>query len=234
MVFIIAVFLDICKSGGAQVQIPNYRNIRYNSEKCLAIDSELCYNKIIYYEVILSIENPCGRFEFLSIFHRLRNHSEREEVFRLDGEEIVRTYSDMVYRIALRYVRNPDDAEDVYSETFLTYFKKERSFESEEHRKAWLIRVTINCAKDLLGSTRYTEEINEELLGAAEERPTEEILSLREAIEKLPQQQKEVITLFYLQDLTVRQIAEILDKSEGSVKVALHRARENLRGLLEE
>lgn len=152
----------------------------------------------------------------------------------MDGEEIVRTYADMVYRVALRYVRDPTDAEDVFSEAFLIYFKKERSFESEEHRKAWLIRVTINCAKDLLGSTRYTEEINEELLGTAEERPTDEILTLREAVEKLPELQKEVITLFYLQDLTVRQISEILEKSESSVKVALHRARENLRRFMED
>lgn len=152
----------------------------------------------------------------------------------MDGEEIVRTYADMVYRVALRYVRSPHDAEDVFSEAFLIYFKKERSFESEEHRKAWLIRVTINCAKELLGNARYAEEINEELLGAAEDRPTDEILTLREAIEKLPALQKEVITLFYLQDLTVRQISGILDKSENSVKVALHRARENLRRYMED
>ena len=152
----------------------------------------------------------------------------------MDGEEIVRTYADMVYRVALRHVREPADAEDVFSETFLIYFKKERSFESEEHRKAWLIRVAINCARDLLGGRRYTEEINEELLGAAEEHPVDEILSLREAVEKLPPLQKEVIHLFYLQDLPVRRIAEILDRSENSVKVALHRARENLRRFLEE
>lgn len=152
----------------------------------------------------------------------------------MDGEEIVRTYADMVYRIALRYVRDPTNAEDVFSEAFLIYFKKARSFESEEHRKAWLIRVTINCAKEMLCNTRYTEEINEEVLGAAEERQTDELLTLREAIEKLPSLQKEVITLFYLQDLTVRQISEILGKSENSVKVALHRARENLRRFMED
>ena len=54
-------------------------------------------------------------------------------------EQIVRTYADMVYRIAYRYVKNSIDADDVFSEVFLAYFKKERTFENEEHRKAWLI-----------------------------------------------------------------------------------------------
>jgi RNA polymerase sigma factor (sigma-70 family) len=82
----------------------------------------------------------------------------------MNEEEIVRTYADMVYKIAYRYVANPTDADDVFSETFLAYFKKERTFEEEEHRKAWLIRVTINCAKDLLRSKAPWEELNEEIL----------------------------------------------------------------------
>ena len=153
----------------------------------------------------------------------------------MNEEQVVRTYSDMVYKIAYRYTKNPTDADDVYSETFLTYFKKERTFESEEHRKAWLIRVTVNCAKDLLTGRGYYEELNEDLAGAEQEAlPREEILTLREAIAALPQHQREVITLFYLQDLTVRQIADILDKNENTVKVTLARARDRLREYLED
>ena len=152
----------------------------------------------------------------------------------MNAEEVVRTYSDMVYNIAYRYAHDPDDADDIYSETFLRYFKKDRTFESEDHRKAWLIRVTVNCAKELLGGRQYSEELNEELVGAAPETPREEILSLREAVAALPEHQREVITLFYLQDLTVRQIAEILDKNENTVKVTLSRARNKLREFLED
>ena len=153
----------------------------------------------------------------------------------MNEEQVVRTYSDMVYKIAYRYTKNPTDADDVYSETFLTYFKKERTFDSEEHRKAWLIRVTVNCAKDLLSGRGYYEELNDEAIGAEqEEMPREEIMTLREAIDALPQHQREVITLFYLQDLTIRQIADILDKNENTVKVTLTRARERLRAYLED
>lgn len=153
----------------------------------------------------------------------------------MNGEEVVRTYSDMVYKIASRYVHNPADAEDVYSETFLTYFKKERSFESEEHRKAWLIRVTINCAKDLLSGRSYDVELDEGLTGDDEavETDRDEIMDLRAAIKKLPEAQREVITLFYLQDLKIKDIAVILDKPENTVKVTLMRARDALKNLLE-
>ncbi len=152
----------------------------------------------------------------------------------LNGEEIVRTYSDMVYKIAMRYMHNTADAEDVYSETFLAYFKKERTFESEEHRKAWLIRVTINCAKDMLSGRTYDAELDEGLTDDKSERTeNDEILDLRRAIKNLPEAQREVITLFYLQDLKIKEIAEILGKPENTVKVTLMRAREALKKQLE-
>lgn len=152
----------------------------------------------------------------------------------MNGEEIVRAYSDMIYKIAMRYTRNQYDAEDVLSETFLTYFKKERQFESEEHRKAWLIKVTINTAKDLLSERTYDEELTEERLDTHEYHPaTDDVLALREAILRLPEHQREVITLFYMQDLPIERIAEILDKNKNTVAVTLMRAKENLRKYLE-
>lgn len=152
----------------------------------------------------------------------------------MNSEEVVRTYSDMMYKIAFRYVRNQYDAEDAVSEAFLSYFKKEREFESEEHRRAWLIRVTVNAAKDLLSDRSYDEEINEEIVGAEEEKvDVETSLDLRDALGKLPDHQKEVITLFYMQELSINEISEILGKNKNTVAVTLARARENLRKFLE-
>lgn len=152
----------------------------------------------------------------------------------MNEEQIVRTYADMVYKIAYHYTANAMDAEDVYSETFLTYFKCERSFDSEEHRKAWFIRVTINCAKDLLSERHSEGELNEELAGDVGHASQEGLLTLRQAIDALPQQQKELITLYYLNDLSIKEIAEILNKNENTVKVTLSRARENLRAFFED
>ena len=152
----------------------------------------------------------------------------------MNEEVIVRTYADMVYRIAYRYTSNVEDAEDVFSETFLAYFKRERSFESEEHRKAWLIRVTINCAKDLLNARHGNEELNEELAVNEVHASQEDILTLRHAIDALPPQQKEILTLYYINDVPIKTIAEILNKNENTVKVTLFRARGNLRTYFED
>ena len=148
-------------------------------------------------------------------------------------EQIVRTYADMVYRIAYRYVKNPMDTDDVFSEVFLAYFKKERTFESEEHRKAWLIRVTINCAKDFLAQSSR-QQLHEEVLPDRTVSDVDTYWDLYMAIEQLRPDYQEVIKLFYLEDLTVKQIAQVLDKNENTVKTLLFRARAMLREMIEE
>mgnify|MGYP002537126663 CR=1 FL=1 len=62
-----------------------------------------------------------------------------------DTAEAVAQYGSAVYRLAYAMTRSRSDADDVFQEVFLRYIRKPRRFESEEHRKAWFIRVTINC-----------------------------------------------------------------------------------------
>ena len=145
----------------------------------------------------------------------------------------MRMYADMVYRIAYRYVKNSIDTDDVFSEVFLAYFKKERTFESEEHRKAWLIRVTINCAKDLLEQRSQLQQIHEETVPDQAIPDTDTYMDLHAAIEQLRPEYREVIKLYYLDDLSVKQIAQVLDKNENTVKTQLSRAREMLKTMLE-
>ena len=145
----------------------------------------------------------------------------------------MRTYADMVYRIAYRYVKNSIDTDDVFSEVFLAYFKKERTFESEEHRKAWLIRVTINCAKDLLGRRAQLQPLHEETSPAQTVRDADTYMDLHIAIEQLRPEYREVIKLYYLDDLSVKEIAQILNKNENTIKTQLARARDTLRTVLE-
>lgn len=158
-------------------------------------------------------------------------------VLSMNGEEIVTRYSDMIYGVAMRYVGNHADAQDVYSEVFYRYFKKERSFREEEHRKAWLLRVTINCAKDLLAGRDYEMEYNDEIydMGAVEGSPAaqiEDVIAVRDALAKLGAEYREVLTLYYFQDMTVTQIAEILEESVNTVKSRLLRGREKLKNML--
>ena len=155
-------------------------------------------------------------------------------VFNTSEDFVVRTYADMVYKIAVRYTANLTDAEDVFSETFLAYFRKERRFDSEEHRKAWLIRVTINCAKDLLRGQGQSCELDadpgDEEFGFS---AAEKSMDLRSALERLRPEYREVICLYYLQELPVKTIAEVLGRNESTVKTWLSRGREQLKGFLE-
>jgi RNA polymerase sigma-70 factor (ECF subfamily) len=153
----------------------------------------------------------------------------------MNEETVVRTYADMVYKIAYRYVADPTDVDDVFSETFLTYFKKERVFHDEEHRKAWLIRVTINCAKDLLRGKSSWEELNETIVGEESSAlGSEEQLDLYTALRQLRFEYREAICLHYLEGLSVKDIAVVLGRNENTVKTHLARGREKLRKFLED
>jgi RNA polymerase sigma-70 factor (ECF subfamily) len=162
---------------------------------------------------------------------------EETGVLLMSDEEIVRTYSDMIFGVAMRYVRNPTDAEDVYSEVFYRYYRRVREFQSEEHRKAWLMRVTINCSKEFLMNRQFHEELNEDMFGSVtltgtSEASLEDILAVREALKKLSEEYREVIELFYFSQLTIPEIAQMLQRPAGTVKSQLSRAREKLRELL--
>ena len=73
--------------------------------------------------------------------------------------EALEKYADMIYRIAFSYTKNSHDADDVLQEVFLRYIKNDGFWQSEEHRKAWLIRVAINCSKSLLTSAWYRKTV---------------------------------------------------------------------------
>ncbi|MBE5910449.1 RNA polymerase sigma factor [Pseudobutyrivibrio sp.] len=158
----------------------------------------------------------------------------------MNGETIVRTYSDMVYGVAMRYVKNPTDADDVYADVFYRYFRRERTFESEEHRKAWLLRVTINSAKDFLIKRKFDVSKDDDLFDESLMSVTfsgtdisqEEILDVRNALKKLKEERREVIELYYFNGLNTKQIADMLQKPENTIKSELLRGRKELKEYL--
>ena len=146
-------------------------------------------------------------------------------------EEVFLQYRDTVYRLALARTGSIHNAEDVLQDVFLRYVRSAPLFLDEEHRKAWLLRVTVNCCSSLLGSAwrRHTVPMDENM-GA---RPKEQS-ELWYILQSLSPTHRTVIHLFYYEGRSVREIAEILSLSESAVKVRLHRARSKLRDLLEE
>lgn len=145
--------------------------------------------------------------------------------------KIVEKYFDTVYRLALSQTQDTHRADDVLQEVFVRYIKTDASyFKSEEHIKAWLIRVTINCSK-----SSFTNSWNKKTVPLTEditfELPEEEDLYF--AVAKLPKKYRAVIHLFYYEDLSVKEISQYLKIKETTVKSQLHRAREMLRNILE-
>ena len=149
----------------------------------------------------------------------------------LDYDAVIRQYADTVYRLAWAYVRNNADADDVFQEVFLRYVRHAPEFESEEHRKAWLLRVTINRAKSHLAAHQLRP-----MPSAEDSVPftAPESLELHEALKKLPPKYRAVIHLFYYEDCTAEEIGQILNRKPATVRTQLTRAREQLAKLLSE
>lgn len=144
-------------------------------------------------------------------------------------EETMDRYETMVFRLAYSYTRSRSDAQDICQEVFLRYFCSRPIFASEEHRRAWLLRVTVNRCKSHLSSwwVRRTVPLDDRI-----PMPEQEYLELDLALEQLNRQDRLVLHLFYYEDCTTRQMAKILHCTEGAVRTRLTRARQRLGDLL--
>jgi len=149
----------------------------------------------------------------------------------MEIEEKIKKYSNMVYRVAYSILKNETDAEDIFQETFIKFYKNIEQMKSEEHEKAWLIRVTINNCNMLLRKKkiRKEDEITEEIPDTHEEK--EDIL---EVVNKLPAKYRLVIYLYYYEGYKISEISKILNDSEGTIKSRLSRAREYLEKMVKE
>ena len=161
-------------------------------------------------------------------------------------DQIVRSYSDMLYRLALAKTGNSHDAQDVMQEVFLKLMRYESSgktFNDEEHRKAWLIRVATNVGVNVSRSSfkrGYVGEFNDELDSTEYTGEDESISQLETktvvypAVMSLPEKYRVIIHLFYYEDMQISDICKATGLGTNTVKSRLHRAREKLREKLKE
>jgi RNA polymerase sigma-70 factor (ECF subfamily) len=144
-------------------------------------------------------------------------------------EEVMGRYQTMVFRLAYSYTRSRADAQDMCQEVFLRYFCSRPPFASEEHRRAWLLRVTVNRCKTHLTSwwVRRTVPLDDRI-----PMPEPEPLALDEALRQLAEKDRLVIHLFYYEECSTREIARMMRTTEGAVRTRLTRARQRLGDIL--
>ena len=156
---------------------------------------------------------------------------------RLSAEELVSRYAKTVYKIAVARLGNIADAEDITQNVLIKYINANKTFEDEDHRRKWIIRVAVNEINTLVKSAhkRHTTELDEaENVACAPEDSSDEAADVREAVARLPEKYRVPVHLFYYEDLSVKDIAAALSMSEGTVKSLLSRARAKLKEMLEE
>ena len=162
-------------------------------------------------------------------------------------QQKINIYSDLLYRIAFLQLRNNQDAEDVVQETFYQFIKNRKQFETPEHEKAWLIKVTLNGCRKVWRSAWYRRmdvvpdgKLPEDGGEAADSVMEESILEkernreIMEAVMKLPRRYREVIHLFYFQQMSIKEISAVIQRKESTVTSQLTRGRELLKPSLKE
>ncbi|MBQ8921854.1 MAG: sigma-70 family RNA polymerase sigma factor [Oscillospiraceae bacterium] len=151
---------------------------------------------------------------------------------KLQMERIYDKYHLSVFRLAFAYCKNRADAEDITSDVFLKRFEADPEFTDEQHETAWMMRVTVNRAKDLLRSFRYRFSVPLEEASAVYESPEEH--TVYHAVMELPAKYRAVIHLYYFEGYSVAEIGEMTGRSETAVQTQLYRARKMLKKKLGE
>lgn len=136
-------------------------------------------------------------------------------------------YGNMLFKLCMVILCNREDAEDVVQDTFAKYMGKHPEFHSEEHEKAWLIRVATNGSRDkrrysFFKNTVSLDEISEYI-------ETPEQSQVLEQMMTLSPKYKTILYLHYIEGYKVREIADILEMKESTAKVMLYRGRETLK-----
>ena len=160
-------------------------------------------------------------------------------------EVLIRDYGKDIYSFCMYLTGNRDEADDLYQQTFLVALEK-NSIDMENNPKSYLLSIAVNIRNNnrrklLWRKEKYDADSLNILENISDDRPTaeEEMIirdrnrMIRQAVSELPEKMRQVVILFYTEELPISQIASILHTSEGTVKSRLHYAKKTLKGRLE-
>lgn len=159
-----------------------------------------------------------------------------------DLESLMRSYGNDVLRTAYMYVKDKDNAEDIFQNVFLKVNQNLHTFEGNSNIKTWIIRITINACKDFLKSAyqrhnvpmdEFIEDhiVSDDDFTRIEQRET--IHTVKEAVMALPKVYQEVVLCVYFQEMSMQQAASVLDVPVGTIKSRLKRAKDKLKEMLQ-
>ena len=147
-------------------------------------------------------------------------------------EEVVTTYSPMLYRLCVVMLGNEADAQDAVQDTICRYLERRKEFRDREHEKAWLIKVAQNRCRDMRRFQMRHPKVSLEEVTASYEDP--EYSQVLVELISLPLPVKEAVYLYYIEGYKTTEVSEILGISVNAVKKRLQRGRKLLRLRLEE
>jgi RNA polymerase sigma-70 factor (ECF subfamily) len=147
-------------------------------------------------------------------------------------QEKLTQYKDMVYRVAYTYLHNQADAEDISQETFLKFYQLPEPFADTGFEKAWLIRVTINACHNLRKSVWYSRRAASKEIPELFSDPTDNLLY--EEVFALPERYRVVVLLYYYEEYSIQEIADLTGRKLSTIQTQLARARKKLKLALTE
>ena len=149
-----------------------------------------------------------------------------------DIETIITKYADSLYRLSVIMLKNESDAEDVVQETLIQYIRKAPAFRDSDHEKAWLLRVAANRCRDTL-RFRVRHPVMEDM-EAGEWVPESSDSGILEALKALPDKFRLVLSLYYIEEYPIPEIAKIIGRTPSAVKMRLQKGRKLLEKIYRE
>lgn len=166
--------------------------------------------------------------------------NERKPAIMPDMEEVIDLHGDHILRLCILYLGSRPSAEDAFQETMLKAWTHRSDFRGDCALDTWLTRIAVNVCRDMLRSRSFRffrHTLSDEVLESvpAPDLPSAEAgQDVQNAVARLPRKYREVVILFYYEEYTAAEIAEVLHIPRATVDTRLHRARILLKDLLKE
>ena len=162
----------------------------------------------------------------MSIFRSFSSHS---------FEKLIKKEQEKLYKVAYSYVRNEQDAFDIVQEAIIKGYKSFEKLKDIDYFSTWMTRILINTAIDFIRKSQDVIPLEPDWVAAGQNEENAAIMAMdfEQVFEKLKPQQRTLLLLRFYHGYSISDMAEILDKPEGTIKSQLHRTLYQVKGLLE-